>query len=147
MSFDLCMRPGELLDAVRLVDRCPQTRFILDHCGNMPVTSKDGKLRQQWEKGIRELAGRNNVACKISGIVASARSDWQPADLAHAVSFCLDSFGENRVCFGGDWPVCTLRASYSQWLDALKWIVRDRSPEFKGKLFHDTALRIYRLQS
>ena len=147
LSFDLCMRPGELQDAARLVDRCPQTRFILDHCGNISAMSEDGELRRQWEQGIQELAHRDNVTCKISGIVASARSDWQPADLADVVSFCLDSFGEDRVCFGGDWPVCTLRASYSQWVDALEWIVRDRSPEFKRKLFHDNALRIYRLQS
>ena len=145
LSFDLCMRPGELLDAVRLVDHCPQTRFILDHCGNMLVTSNDEKVRQQWEKGIQELAQRDNVTCKISGIVASARSDWQPADLAPVAAFCLDSFGEDRVCFGSDWPVCTIRASYSQWLDALKWIVRDRSPEFQKKLFHDNACRIYKL--
>ena len=147
LSFDLCMRPGELLDAVRLVDSCPQTRFILDHCGNLPVTSTDMELRRLWEEGICELAKREAVTCKISGIVATARSDWQSGDLADVVSFCLDGFGEDRVCFGGDWPVCTLKASYSQWVDALKWIVRNRSPQFKRKLFHDNALRIYRLQS
>ena len=145
LSFDLCMRPGELKDAVRLVDRCPQTRFILDHCGNMPVTSTDLKLRRLWEDGIRELAQRDTVTCKISGIVGTARSEWQPSDLAEVVCFCLDSFGEDRVCFGGDWPVCTLKASYGQWLDALKWIVRDRSPEFQKKLFHDNACCIYKL--
>ena len=147
LSFDLCMRPGELADAVGLVDRCPQTRFILDHCGNMPVTSLDVKLRGQWEKGIRDLAQNENVSCKISGIVVTAHPDWEPADLQETVDFCLDSFGEDRICFGGDWPVCTLKASYSQWLDALKWIVRDRSPEFKRKLFHDNALRIYQLHN
>ena len=147
LSFDLCMRPGELEDAVRLVDRCPRTRFVLDHCGNMPVTSQDAGLWRQWEEGIRELALRDTVDCKISGIVASASPDWKPADLERVVSFCIESFGDDRVCFGGDWPVCTLKASHGQWADALEWIVRDRSPEFKRKLFHDNALRIYRLQS
>ena len=33
-SFDLCMRPKELGDGTRLVDQCPNTRFIVDHCGN-----------------------------------------------------------------------------------------------------------------
>ena len=147
LSFDLCMRPGELLDACRLVDRCPETHFVLDHCGNMPVTSGDAELRNRWERGIRELATRETVDCKISGIVVTALPDWEPGDLAPVVDFCMESFGEDRICFGGDWPVCTLRAAYGQWLDALKWIVRDRSEEFKRKLFHDNALRIYRLQS
>ena len=147
LSFDLCMRPGELLDAVRLVDACPGTRFILDHCGNMPVGSPATELLLQWKRGILELAQRDDVSCKISWIVVSASPEWEPGDLQEVVDFCLDSFGDDRVCFGGDWPVSTLRESYSQWLDALKWIVRNRSPEFKRKLFHDNALRIYRLQS
>ena len=143
LSFDLCLRPGELLDAVRLVDQCPDTRFILDHCGNMPVTSTDRGLRRQWEMGIEALARRDTVACKISGIVVTGDPHWEPRDLSEVVSLCLDSFGEDRVCFGGDWPLCTLTASYSQWLNALKWIVRDRSSEFKSKLFHDNAQRTY----
>ncbi len=34
LSFDLCLRPGELAHGVQLVDQCPGTRFIVDHCGN-----------------------------------------------------------------------------------------------------------------
>src|SRR5205823_6408401 len=37
MSFDLCLRSGELLDGDKLVAQCPRTRFIVDHCGNMSV--------------------------------------------------------------------------------------------------------------
>ena len=29
--------------------------------------------------------------------------------------------------FGGDWPVCTLAATYKQWVEALKKIVEDRN--------------------
>ena len=45
LSFDLCMRAGELLDGAKLVDQCPKTRFIVDHCGNMSVQSTDEALR------------------------------------------------------------------------------------------------------
>ena len=37
LRFDLCMRPAELPDAGKLIDACPGTQFILDHCGNAPV--------------------------------------------------------------------------------------------------------------
>ena len=95
---------------------------------------------------MRAAAGRENVVCKISGIVVTAKKDaWKPADLAENVNFCLDTFGEDRVFFGGDWPVCTLRASLAQWVGALKWIVRDRTPGFQRKLFHDNAARFYGL--
>jgi L-fuconolactonase len=146
LSFDLCMRPGEIADGVALAKQCPGTRFILDHCGNMPVRSDDQKLRESWSGAMRAAAQLENVVCKISGIVVTAeKGNWTAETLAPNVNFCLDTFGEERVFFGGDWPVCTLSATYAQWVAALGQIVRDRSVEFRRKLFHDNAQRLYRL--
>ena len=146
LRFDLCMRPGELIDAAKLVDQCPQTKFVLDHCGNLSVQNKDADLRAKWEKGVKELAARPNVVCKISGIIVTAdRETWKPADLAQNTNFCMDSFGEDRVMFAGDWPVCTLTAPFGGWLNALKSIVKERSETFQRKLFHDNAVKFYGL--
>ena len=146
LSYDICIRPAELMDAVRLIEHCPRTRFIVDHCGNRDVQATDEKSRLTWEEGMRAAASHENVMCKISGIVATAKpKTWQPADLAPAINFCLDTFGSDRVFFGGDWPVCTAVATYRQWYDALTWIIRDRSLEFRRKLLHDNAVRFYKL--
>jgi len=146
LSFDLCMRPGEIIDGVKLVDQCPDTRFVIDHCGNMDVQSQDQELRDTWMKGMREMADRPNTVCKISGIIVTAKKEgWTAADLAPNVNFCMETFGEDRAFFAGDWPVCTLTASYKDWVGALKSIVRDRSPEFQRKLFHDNAMKFYGL--
>jgi predicted TIM-barrel fold metal-dependent hydrolase len=144
MSYDLCMRPGELADGVKLVDACPATRFILDHCGNGDVQARD---RSQWQRDMAEMAKRKHVVCKVSGIVASARpGQWTADDLAPIVNHTLDVFGPDRVMFGGDWPVCTLAATYRQWVEALKTIVRDRPEEEQRRLFHDNAVRVYGLE-
>lgn len=143
LSFDLCMRPTELRDAAKLVDACPGTSFILDHCGNADVKQKD---RSAWKADLADLAKRSSVVCKVSGIVASTQGmPWTPDDLAPIVNHVLDSFGPDRVVFGGDWPVCTLGASYREWVAALKAIVQDRSQADQRKLFHDNAVRVYRL--
>ena len=143
LSFDLCMRPGELTDAGKLIDACPDTRFILDHCGNARVPDKD---RTQWQKDMAALAKRPQLVCKVSGIVASAKPGaWTAADLAPIVNHTLDTFGPDRVMFGGDWPVCTLAATYRQWVEALQAIVHERSAEQQKKLFHDNAVRFYGL--
>lgn len=78
MSFDLCLRPSELRDAVSLVDQCPATRFIVDHCGNadpmvvaatadQPRDPADpfSHTRRQWMDDMQALANRTNVICKI----------------------------------------------------------------------------------
>ena len=144
LSFDLCMRSAELPDATKLVELCPDTRFILDHCGNEDVKRKD---HSQWERDISELAKHGNVVGKVSGIVAAAKpKDWTRGDLAPVVVHTLEAFGPDRVMFGGDWPVCTLAATYRQWVEALKAIVKDRKEEEQRKLFHDNAVAFYRLK-
>ena len=142
LSFDLCMRPGEIGDAVKLVEACKDTRFILDHCGNGPVYAKD---RTQWQRDMERLARLRNVVCKVSGIVVQARERWTANDLAPVINHTLTTFGPDRVMFAGDWPVCTLKATYRQWLEALRTIVRNRSAEDNRKLFHDNAVRFYGL--
>ncbi len=145
LSFDLCVRPAELPDADRLVGECPDTRFILDHCGNAKVEER-GAERDRWRKDMETIARRKNLVGKVSGIVASARpGGWGPDDLAPIVNHTLAVFGPDRVMFGGDWPVCTQAATYRQWVEALQAIVKERPEVEQRKLFHDNAVRFYGL--
>jgi predicted TIM-barrel fold metal-dependent hydrolase len=148
-TFDLCLRPAELSDAVKLVDACPDTRFILDHCGNGSVaafqkSTRDDQAVTQFQRDIAALAKRDRVICKISGIVAQlANQPWDAEMLAPVINTCLDAFGPDRVVFASDWPVCTLAASLQQWVAALRTIVNHRPADEQRKLFHDNAARFY----
>ncbi len=155
-SFDLCMRPTELMDGVKLADMCPDTRFIVDHCGNgdPKAFGAAGKRAaeeawhkpDEWKRGISEFAKRKNVICKISGVVARApKGSWTAEHLAPLVNHCLDEFGPDRVVFGSDWPVCRLAAHLRDWVEALKQITSSRGKEEQQKLFHDNAVRLYDL--
>lgn len=158
MSFDLCLRPSDLGDGVKLADLCPNTRFVVDHCGNadpnivaaptdLPRDPADpfSHTRRQWQDDMQALANRPNVICKISGIIARVTPGWSAATLAPTVDHCLDVFGPDRVVFGGDWPVCTLGASYREWATALREIIAERSERDQRKLLHDNAEQFYRL--
>ena len=143
LSYDLCLRSGEVIDVVKLVDQCPKTRFIIDHCGNMSVTSTDKDARAKWLDGMQQMAARKNTVGKISGIIVSANKDWKAEDLAPNINDTMNTFGEDRILFAGDWPVCTLKATFAQWVGALKQIVKDRPVAFQKKLFHDNAAKFY----
>jgi predicted TIM-barrel fold metal-dependent hydrolase len=146
LTFDLCMRPDEILTGAQLASKCPQTRFVLDHCGNIGFPAADAAIRQTWKEGVKAAAGQPNVTCKISGLIDKAgTAEWSVDQLAETVNFCLDAFTEDRVVFGGDWPVCLLGGTYKRWIDALQMIVKDRPDGFRQKLFHDNAVRVYRL--
>jgi predicted TIM-barrel fold metal-dependent hydrolase len=155
LRFDLCMRPTELDDGLKLARQCPDTQFVLDHCGNAdpkafhPADRRAEKPSHDagaWRRSIDRLAKQNNVVCKISGIVVRAeKNKWEPAHLAPIVNHCRDTFGPDRVMFGGDWPVCTLVASFRQWVDALKQIIAERPKSEQKKLLHDNAKTYYGL--
>ena len=70
---------------------------------------------------------------------------WTTADLQPFIEHVIASFGWDRVLFGSDWPICTLSASFVQWLDALKSITKPAGDRNQKKLFHDNAIRVYRL--
>jgi L-fuconolactonase len=128
----------------------------VDHCGNAdpkaflsesarggekPDHSADG-----WRRDMAEFARRENVICKISGIVARVpRGEWNAEILAPIINYCLDTFGPQRVVFGGDWPVCLLGASYRRWVESLREVIRQRPVAQQRQLLHDNAARLYAL--
>lgn len=159
LRFDLCMRPSELADGAELARRVPQTRFIVDHCGNADpyivsgatdATNADDPFahdRQQWMDDISALAELPNVIIKISGIIARTKPGWTAADLAPTIDHCLNAFGPERAVFGGDWPVCLYGGSYIQWVSALREVVAARPESERRKLLQENARSFYGLDS
>ena len=143
LSFDICVLARQLPIAINLVSQCPDVVFILDHCGVPQVKEKH---LDPWRSHITEIARFPNVSCKISGLVAYADSErWTAEDLRPFVEHVIAAFGWDRVLFGSDWPVCTLSASYRQWVEALHTLTHEAGETNQKKLFYDNAIRVYRL--
>jgi predicted TIM-barrel fold metal-dependent hydrolase len=143
LSFDICVLARQIPIAIKLISKCPDVAFILDHCGVPQV--KENNL-DPWRGYIAEIAKFPNVSCKISGLVAYANPQrWTTEDLRPFVEHVVASFGWDRVLFGSDWPVCTLSASFRQWVEALQKITKGASEINQKKLFSENAVRVYRL--
>ena len=57
---------------------------------------------------MRELAKRQNVYCKLSGMVTEADPQWTPQILQPYIDVVLAAFGPRRLMYGSDWPVMLL---------------------------------------
>ncbi len=143
-SFDLCIHHEQLQETIELVEACPDVDFILDHIGKPDIKAQ---LFDPWREGIRTLAQHPNVVCKLSGMVTEADLDhWTTADLQPYADHVIESFGVDRVIYGGDWPVSLLGVQHwGHWVDTLDDLTASLSDEEKQKLFHDNAVRVYRL--
>jgi L-fuconolactonase len=129
-----------------MLDAVPNLRSVLDHCAKPDLRGKD---LSEWRQRLGEVAAHPGVFCKLSGLVTEADPvKWRPRDLAPAIDHALDVFGEDRVVFGSDWPVCTLAGSYERVLAALREVLGERlTPALDTKLFGANAARLYRLPS
>jgi L-fuconolactonase len=145
LSFDICIRHTQLPSAIKLVSQCPNTAFILDHIAKPNIAAHE---LDPWREHIRELASYPNVVCKVSGLVTEADPQhWTPEDLTPYVQHVLNVFGEDRVLFGGDWPVVLLASSYKRWVETLDNLTAHLSTEAKRKLWAENARRFYRLST
>ena len=142
LPFDLCVLARQLPVGAALVARCPDTQFVLDHCG---VPDVAGQALDPWRADIKALAALPNVVAKVSGIVAYAKPDWTVDDLRPFAEHVIDSFGWDRVVWGSDHPVCTLTADLARWVAAIKQIVAGASEDEQARLFHRNAERVYKL--
>jgi len=143
LSFDLCIKHWQLPDVTELVRRCPDTAFILDHLGKPDI-----KQRQldPWQADLSKLAELPNVVCKISGIVTEADHErWRPADLEPFVNIALEVFGDERILFGGDWPVVLLASPYLRWYETLEALTAHLPLPARRKLWAENAQRVYRM--
>jgi L-fuconolactonase len=80
-------------------------------------------------------------------VTEAAWDCWTAEDLRPHVEVALEAFGPQRIMAGSDWPVCTVAASYGQWIAALETLLTALSPEEKARIFGGTAIDVYRLDA
>ncbi len=110
LAYDILIYARQLPEALELVRRFPEQRFVIDHIAKPAI--RDGSI-DGWRAGIFAIAAQANVYCKLSGMVTEADwQRWRPADFAPYMEIVLGAFGPQRVMSGSDWPVCLLAGEY-----------------------------------
>jgi L-fuconolactonase len=145
LVYDVLIFERQLPQAIAFVDRHPEQSFVLDHLAKPKAASQE---LQPWADRVRELARRENVVCKVSGLVTEAIwNDWSEAQLGPYLDVVVDAFGPRRLMFGSDWPVCLLATSYARWVGTVERWAAKLADEERVWLFGQTAARIYGLSS
>lgn len=144
VPVDLLVLANQLPQLVRLLERIPRLRGVVDHLAKPPIAS--GVL-EPWRSHMAEIAQYPNICCKLSGMVTEAgRQGWKKEDFTAYVHATLDLFGAERVMFGSDWPVCLLAATYDEVVDILRQALQDRLPaEAIEAVFGANAAKFYKL--
>ena len=116
---------------------------MLDHIAKPRIG--DG-LTTPWKEQMLELAQRENVYCKLSGVATEAEwANWTEDQLLPYLEIALEAFGPSRMMFGSDWPVALLAIEYGQWIGVVEKFAAKLSESEQAQLWGGVAIEAYGL--
>jgi predicted TIM-barrel fold metal-dependent hydrolase len=134
LHFELQAPWRQLEEAARLAADFPDTAIVLNHTG-LPLDAEFAG----WHAAMKGLAARPNVAVKISGLGRVTRK-------REVVTATIELFGTQRCMFASNFPVDGLCASFDEIYRGFDEFTRHASDAERRRLFHDNAVRIYRME-
>ena len=142
LTFDALARVRHLPLLPHLIDRHPELPLVIDHAAKPEIAA--GNFAD-WRRGMADLASFPHVRCKFSGLVTEAAPDAPAASIAPYAEALLELFGPQRLMFGSDWPVVTLRCGYADWWRQAHQLAASLAEADRAALFGGTAERFYGL--
>ena len=143
LAYDVLIFERHLPQTIKFVDRHPSQIFVIDHIAK-PDIQKD--LISPWRERIIELAKRENVFCKVSGMATEADwKTWNTESLRPYFDVVLAAFGARRLMFGSDWPVLNLAGGYGKWMSAFRSLIAELSLDEQEQISRSTAITAYGL--
>jgi len=148
----------ELADFARAV---PDLPIILNHIGGLlrvgPYANRDSEVLAAWRSGVAAVAACPNITIKLGGIgMPRTGFDWHArgkpigseelaASMAPFLTYCIEQFGPTRCMFESNFPVDKVSYSYGVMYNAFKRLSHGYSAAERSAMFHDTAVRVYRI--
>ena len=140
LTYDFLLFPKHLSRALTIADEFPNQRFVVDHIAKPFI--RDGVM-SPWDGEMREIARRDNVMCKLSGMVTEAATEWNAADFVPYIDVMMEAFGPARLMIGSDWPVSTIAGEYPAVMEIVLDYIRRLSESEQAAVSGDTCERFY----
>lgn len=142
LHFELQTPWWHLDAAADLARDFPATPMVLNHTGLPSDRSVDAL--NGWRAAMARLAREPNVTVKISGIGLPGQP-WTVASNGPIIRDAIAIFGTERCMFASNFPVDGLAGSFDDIFTGFKQTTSALPAASRRQLFHDNAVRIYRL--
>jgi len=146
LTMDTANPRPDLIDAIlRVNDKIPELRIVFDHLPSL-LPRLQGAARTAVEANLREMAKRPTIYVKVSQVMrmVDTKPSTDPAVYKPTLDFFFDTFGEDKLIFGSDWP----NGAAVDNLPTVVRIVRDyfetKSRAAAEKYFWRNSLAAYR---
>ena len=112
---------GNLDAAMTMIDRHPDTRFIIDHLGILQPHVPPAPP-EPWADlpKVLDLARRKNVVIKISGACTLSKQPYPYDDIWDPLARIFDAWGFERCLWGTDWTRAFAVVNYEQGVEPFR---------------------------
>lgn len=149
LQLDVNGGPTILPTVAKLSAELPALRIVVDHVCNPGDPSR---LPASWREDMRVVGRQKNVFCKVSGLIEQtdrSQKAWgeAPRDTAYyapILDHCWECFGDDRLIYGSNWPVCEKGGSYADQFKIVSEYFTARGAEAAEKYFWKNARQAYR---
>jgi L-fuconolactonase len=161
LSLDTGLCFPQLPELAAFAKAVPDLTIILNHLGGLtrvgPYGQRDDEVLATWRSGIAAVAECPNVHLKLGGIgMPRLGFDWHTrgkpigseelaASMAPLMTYCIEQFGPDRCMFESNFPPDKVSFSHHVLFNAFKRFSKGYSAAERAALFHDTAVRAYRI--
>lgn len=132
---------------VRLTDKVPNLRAVVDHLPHLDPPA-DPAVRRQLQADLRELAARPQVYVKLSEILhpVNGQVHYDLEFYRSRLDEIWETFGQDRIMFGSDWPNCDPVGSYQQVFSIAHEYVSAKGHAVAEKFYWKNSIHAYRWQ-
>lgn len=145
LQLDVLVRKEHFDGLITLAQRAPDLRIVIDHIAHMPI---DGNaITAEWVAHYGRLAAQPNLFMKVSALMEQSTLQPAPADLDFyrpTLDTLWHAFGEDRLIYGSNWPVCERSGSYGQGIAIVKGYFQEKGEAAYQKYFWQNAQAVYR---
>jgi L-fuconolactonase len=161
LSYDAWNYHPQIPELTELARAFPETTIVLDHFGGVlgigAYANKREEVLEHWKKDLAALAECSNVVAKLGGMAMPmsgfgweqrdkpATSDEFVAAQSAYYHYAIEQFGPDRCMFESNFPVDKQSLSYRTLWNGFKKLAAAYTDDEKAALFHDTAMRVYKL--
>lgn len=133
-----------------LAECVPGLRMVVEHNGGMPI---DGEpMARNWEKLFERIAKYPQIYIKVSGLMERATSRLDNERATERFSFyrpaldaLWDIFGEDRLMYGSNWPVCEHAGDFiAQGIRIVRRYFSEKGEQASQKFFWKNSQKVYK---
>lgn len=145
LCWDLRVPFWHLEEVADKLDDIPCLQVVLEHAGLPWDRTEEGLAH--WRRGMEKLARNGNISVKLSEFGLPGRG-WTELENRSIIRDTISIFSADRCMFASNFPVASLRISYSDLVKTVEVTLTESglTPQAQRAIWHDNAIRIYRIK-